>query len=67
MSGSKIKETAMQKQKCYIIGSENPSVLNMYFIEAFILLCSSKLQVLLPYNKRFTKVSVRIEMSFEIF
>lgn len=43
MSGSKIKETAMQKQKCYIIGSENPSALNMYFIETFILLCSSKL------------------------
>ena len=42
MNGSKIKETVMQKQKCYINGSENLSVINMYFIEAFIilLLCS---------------------------
>ena len=69
MNGSNIKETAMQKQKCYINGSENLSVLSMYFIEAFIiLLVSSKLEVWLPYNKRFAKASsVRIEMSFEIF
>ena len=52
MNGSKILETAMQKQKCYINGSENLSVLNMYFIEAFIILVfSSKFYVWLPYNK----------------
>ena len=68
-NGSRRKETATQKQKCYINGLENLSVLNMYFIEVFvILLFSSKLQVWHPYNKRFSKASsVRVKMSFEIF
>ena len=40
----KEKKTALLKQKCYIYGFENLSALNVYFIEAFIiLLFSSKL------------------------
>ena len=38
MNGSKYKRDSFAKQKCYINGSENLSVLDMYFIEAFIIL-----------------------------
>ena len=53
----------------HINGPENLSVLNMYFIEALIMvLFSSKLKVWLPYNKRFTNTSsVRFETSLTIF
>ena len=53
----------------HINGSENLSVLNIYFIEALItVLFSSKLKVWLPYNKRFTNTSsVRFEISLAIF
>ena len=53
----------------HINGSENLSVLNMYFIEAFIMvLFSSKLNSLFSYNKRFTNTSsVRFEISLTIF
>ena len=69
MNGSKIKETALLKQKSYIYGFENLSALNVYFIEAFIiLLFSSNLQVWHQKDKMFTKaLSVRTEMPFEIF
>ena len=40
MNGSKNKRDSYAKQKRYINKSENLSVLDMYFIEAFILLFS---------------------------
>ena len=48
----------------HINGPENLSILNMYFIEALIMvLVSSKLKVWLPYNKTFTNTSsVRFEI-----
>ena len=53
----------------HINGPENLSVLNIYFIEALIMVpFSSKLKVWLPYNKRFTNTSsVRFEISLTIF
>ena len=49
----------------HINGPENLSALNMYLIEALIMvLISSKLKDWLPYNKRFTNASsVKFEIS----